>query len=490
MSEENSIVEEFLTWAKEQTSPEYTIGEVPDAPVPTVRAETRYGTASVGIHVLDDLLIAEMSVTNKVTSETAFYLHFELKDLPHAKELFEEMIGTLRRQQGTATTKVLMCCSSALTTSFFKEKLNSAAELLKLDIKFEAVSYNNLFVEAHDANVILLAPQIGFEYQKVHDVLRDKIVIKVPASIFASYNISGVIDLVQEGIRENERRRREKLLPAERMEFKNTPCMLIISVIVEYESMHFVYRIYDAGSVIHQDEVIKQYFEIRDLEDMLDYELRSYPDVKMICINSPGVFYKGHMTFKSAGIFDVDVETRFRERYGRDVIFVNDANAMALGFHGLQKKTQNLSFYFHPQAARTAGVGNIVNGALLTGANNLAGEMQFLHQIINYTDDPDELLKTPEGTMEIVAKYLVSIIANFDPQEIVIYCDMIYDLDHLREYLGHYIRKDYLPELIKVEDVIEFMFVGGMMLCVGELSRKRLSRMSEGYARYSEGEEQ
>ena len=120
------------------------------------------------------------------------------------------------------------------------------------------------------------------------------------------------------------------------MEFKNTPRMLIISIIVEYASIRFVYRIYDAGTVTHQDEVIKQRFEILDLEDMLDWEFARFPGIEVICINSPGVFVNGHMTFRSAGIYDVDVASMFKDKYGKNFLFVNDANAMALGCYGLQ----------------------------------------------------------------------------------------------------------------------------------------------------------
>jgi predicted NBD/HSP70 family sugar kinase len=183
------------------------------------------------------------------------------------------------------------------------------------------------------------------------------------------------------------------------------------------------------------------------------------------------------MTFRSAGIFDVDVATRFREKYGIRILFVNDANAMALGYYGLQKKTRNLSFYFHPHAARTAGVGNVINGSLYTGQCNLAGEMQYIHRITLYSADPDELLKTPEGTLEIVAKYLISLTATFDPEVIVIYCDMVYDLAMLREEIAKVVQEEYIPKLIKVDDVIEYMFVGGMMLCVQELSRQRMKHV-------------
>ena len=478
MDDEKSValLKEYREWCLSHRSSEYEISFYKDK-YEHISVSTDYAEGTVAFYPLENFNIVEMSVVNKITTDAVFYLHFELKDMNHAKGLFEEMVSVVLKQKTSTVTKVLLCCSSGITTHYFLEKLKSASNLLNLDFEFSAVSYNNLYVKGYDNDVILLAPQIGFDYDKVKEILSNKIVRVIPTSIFGSYDVSGFLRFVRSTIDENERQIKEKMLPAERMEFKHTPRMLIISIIVEYAAIRFVYRIYDAGTVTHQDEVIKSKFEILDLEDMLDFEFARFPGIEMVCINSPGVFVNGHMTFRSAGIFDVDVATRFREKYGIRILFVNDANAMALGYYGLQKKTRNLSFYFHPHAARTAGVGNVINGSLYTGQCNLAGEMQYIHRITLYSADPDELLKTPEGTLEIVAKYLISLTATFDPEVIVIYCDMVYDLAMLREEIAKVVQEEYIPKLIKVDGVIEYMFVGGMMLCVQELSRQRMKHV-------------
>lgn len=476
IDEKALLVEEYKKWALSHKSDEYEVSFYRDK-YDHIAVSTDYAEGTVAFYPIDNFNIVEMAVVNKITTEAVFYLHFELKDLDHAKGLFEEMVSAVLKQKTSKITKVLLCCSSAITTHYFLNKISEAQSLLNIDMEFSAVNYNSLYVKAHDNDVILLAPQIGFEYDKVREILSGKIVRVIPTSVFGSYDVSGLIRFVRTAIAESEQQRKEKMLPAERMEFKNTPRMLIISIIVEYASIRFVYRIYDAGIVTHQDEVIKQKFEILDLEDMLDFELARFPGIRMVCINSPGVFVNGHMTFRSAGIYDVNVGKMFSEKYGIPILFVNDANAMALGFYGLQKKTRNLSFYFHPHAARTAGVGNVVNGALYTGHCNLAGEMQYLHRILSYSEDPDELLKTPEGTLEIVAKYLISLIATFDPEQLIISCDMVYDLGQLKKEIANYVQEEFIPELIKVDDVIEYMFVGGMMLCVQELSRQRMNHV-------------
>ncbi|MBQ7992842.1 MAG: ROK family protein [Solobacterium sp.] len=477
-----SALDEFKKWALEQKSPEYEISFYRDR-YDHIRVANDCAEGTVAFYPLENFDVVEMSVINTNTHDAVFYLHFELKDLEHARELFTELTEAVIKQKNSSVTKVLLCCSSGITTHYFLEKLKSANELLNLEMEFSAVNYGNLYVKAQSNDVIILAPQISYEYEKVREILSSKIVNVIPTSVYGSYDVSGLLQFVRKLIAERDQQQKEKMLPAERMEFKNTPRMLIISVIVEYESIRFVYRIYDAGTVTHQDEVIKRRFDIPDLEDMLDFELARFPGIEMICINSPGVFYKGRMTFRSAGIIDVDVEKRLTEKYGRRVIFINDANAMALGFYGLQKKTRNLSFYFHPHAARTAGVGNVVNGMLFTGMNNIAGEMQYLHKIIHYSDDPDVLLRTPEGTIEIVSKYLISLIATFNPEQIIIFCDMVYDLTELKKEIAKYVQEEFIPELIKVDDVIEYMFVGGMMQCVQELTKQRMNHAHRRHTR-------
>lgn len=163
------LLQEFKNWASKQESSEYIISfshEKGDH----IIVDTEYARGTTSFYLLENFVVVEMSVVNKHTSEAVFYLHFELKDLEHAQELFQEMVSAVLKQKVTSTRRILLCCSSAITTSFFKEKLNNAAKLLRLNVTFDAVSYNNLFVESYDCDVILLAPQIAYDYEKIREV--------------------------------------------------------------------------------------------------------------------------------------------------------------------------------------------------------------------------------------------------------------------------------------------------------------------------------
>ena len=69
------------------------------------------------------------------------------------------------------TVKVLLCCTSALTTSYFAEQLNNAAKILSLNYIFEAVSYDRVYEKGLYYDIILLAPQIGFQQKKIHNAM-------------------------------------------------------------------------------------------------------------------------------------------------------------------------------------------------------------------------------------------------------------------------------------------------------------------------------
>ncbi len=432
--------------------------------------DTDYAVGSVCFTLINDIEVAELQIVDRKTDENYFYLHFELKDLDHAKELFEEMLASFRELKRRKKVRILLCCSSGITTSYFKEKLLEAAGLLELPYVFKAVDYNRLYPDGFESDVILLAPQISYVYPKVKEILKDQIVLKIPAGIFASYDVPALIHVIVEALEGKENEKKKKMTLAERMEFQNTPQLLVIAVICEYRQQRIIYRIYDRGAIIGQNEVIKEKFYLRDIEDILDITLTQYPNIDLVCVCSPGVIWNGHITYRSAGIYDYDAEHTFTEKYGHRVIFINDANAMALGYYGTQKEYQNITFYFHPHLAPFAGVGNIIGGKLHEGRNSISGEMQYMKRADIFRKDPAELITTVEGSLEVLTKYLVTIISTIDPDVIAVYCDMVPDMEELRSRISEIVQEEFIPELVKIEYVPEYMFVGGLMKCVSILN--------------------
>ena len=138
----------------------------------------------------------ELVVTNKKNDENVFYLHFELREEWRAKELFVEMLGSLLSLKDLQKTSVLLSCTSAMTTTFFANKLNETAEFLKANYIFDAVSVDQIYDKAYDNDVILIALQIAY----VVECLTAVISIVDPEVILIRSDMTPSIRVIREAL--------------------------------------------------------------------------------------------------------------------------------------------------------------------------------------------------------------------------------------------------------------------------------------------------
>ena len=145
-------------------------------------------------------------------------------------------------------------------------------------------------------------------------------------------------------------------------------------------------------------------------------------------------------------------------------MIVNDVNAAAVGYYASQNEYQSLSMIYQP-INRPAGAGIIINGQLIKGFGGLAGEVQLLP--LQLSDDFLQLSNTPEGTLEIVVKQVLSIISIISPEEIVIYSDLIFDCHDVENEIRKSISRFHLnkfPHFVKIENLSEYILLGTMIL--------------------------
>ena len=180
----------FKKWICLQKSPNYRIKEYKDI----VQIESSYGIAEVTFNLY---YIIELKVTSKKRKELDFYLHFQMNTLKHAVSLFNEMITCLLKLDYEAKTKVLLCCSGGLTTSYFAQEINKASKLLKNTIEVSAVGYNQLYQIGQQFDFIFLAPQISYLHAQVQSILKDQVVMKIPPLVFARYDVGTLLKMIE-----------------------------------------------------------------------------------------------------------------------------------------------------------------------------------------------------------------------------------------------------------------------------------------------------
>ena len=191
-AERLKILNDYKKIIREKKIDDGTIEEFDDH----IEIKTDYAVGMVNFYDLD-IIVVELSLTDLSDGENKFYLHFELKDLNYARELFDDMTETLIGLKEKRIIKILLTCTGGLTTGFFADKINEAAKMLSLNYEFAAVPFPRLYEVAFDYSVILLAPQIAYQFNEVKKILQDKIVVKIPPKIFAGYDVAEMINFVR-----------------------------------------------------------------------------------------------------------------------------------------------------------------------------------------------------------------------------------------------------------------------------------------------------
>ena len=440
-----------------------------------VEIKTDYAEGQVKFHeiTLDgrEIVVIEQLVTNLADDENKYYLHFELKDLAHAQKLFEDMLDVLFELKDQQKTKILLCCTSGLTTSFFKEKLNEAANLFGMNFEFNAVNFSQLYKAGFDYSVILLAPQIAFRFEEAREVLRDKIVLKVPPKMFARYDVPEMIKLIQTEIENRKSTAEERAIAKAVGEIKNDKKILSIAVMPFANKTRIAYRIYENGSPIFEETIIKGELNVvRDLEDIMDtvgWKSHSY-DAIGVAIS--GTVHDGHLDLPRYIDGRINLKSYLEDLYGVPVVITNNLRGAVLGFYAQQDKYRNIVFNSKPKGYTVGGQAILIDGKLINGAHNMAGEIRYFAPLEEYgiqdCFDVDRIL-------EIISREIRSAIGVVDPEVICVRSELTPNMQKIREKIAERIPEKYIPELIYIDpdQFQELILLGQMIITLEELEK-------------------
>ena len=374
------------------------------------------------------------------------------------------MLKTLVSLKDKKSIRVVLSCSSALTTSFFAQKLNETASVLNLDMSFHAVSIDRIYREAQNYDVVLLAPQIAYQYEKIKEILKDKLVLKIPAACFGQYQTGPLIDLVRTELK----KKYDEAIPEENLPYKtnfDNPYRILVVCMINHDGANrFSYRIYDHGRKTLDKEVIKPTLCEQDIYDLFDYVFARHHNIDLIGIALPGVAYKGKINEPSHGFFRTNLAENIRERYGKQLVLFNDVNACALGYSATHDNCENMVFHFQPMGFLIGGAGIIIDGKIHLGWMHTAGETKPIVQMM-FPDTP-EIIYDPDAALRTVTCQCLSYIATIAPEKIVIYSSLTPDTEELRKELSRHVDSAYVPELIHVRRIKRYMMIGMMIRCL------------------------
>lgn len=107
---------------------------------------------------------------------------------------------------------------------------------------------------------------------------------------------------------------------------------------------------------------------------------KRHPALKAVALSVPGVVHGGEIEFCDIPeIAGIHIEQRLAQITGLNVITENDMNFAAIGYYSAHREDVATALaYIASPLEEWPGMGLIVNGALIKGKSNFAGEVSFL----------------------------------------------------------------------------------------------------------------
>ncbi len=440
------LQQNFRQQILKSTSDQYTVTDAGDR----IFLTAGYAEACIRFHEMN---IIEFQITRKADDAVVFYLHFQLNDESHALYLLDQLKESLVHIGPVSVRKILMSCSSALTTSFFAQKLNQTAQLLNLPFTFSAVSFDLIPEAGKNCDMILLAPQIAFRKKEFSSLFPEKTILEIPGNMFGSYDVQGILDLISRNLADFS-----PSSSAESAHILNSS-RKIMAITTRIDSQFEIsWRIFHHGQIIRSETVVKNRIDYHDFEDILDTVSVLENHLDAVVISVPGVVHDGTVILDRSGFREYDMKTRLSRKYPYRFIITNNANATALGLYHLQNDYQTVIYHSQLREADRAGQGIVIDGHIVTGKKGIAGEVNYL------PGRSDPALSPLSRAERAIAKAILSDIAIVGPDAVYIRCELIHDTGRIRDLIRETVSDEYIPDLFIIDHATEYMYYGAQML--------------------------
>ena len=116
-----------------------------------------------------------------------------------------------------------------------------------------------------------------------------------------------------------------------------------------------------------------------EIDLAIDHLFHLYKDIKVLSLGLPGVVKDGCLFMCDfERIKHTDMASHIQKRYDVKVMVENDMNATAYGFYKTHHTEDDTIAYVYFPLNHPCGSGLIINGKILRGHSNFAGELSFL----------------------------------------------------------------------------------------------------------------
>lgn len=170
--------------------------------------------------------------------------------------------------------------------------------------------------------------------------------------------------------------------------------------------------------------------------------LNEHPRVQAIGIGLPGVIVEGVVVSCDISLFtDVNIKREIADKFSCFAQVDNNINFTAWGFYNntCEGVREPVAYLYKPPVLKP-GCGIVINGQILPGLSNFAGEVGYL---------PFNS-RTSLSLMDELTQIIATLTAVINPVKIAVSCEALSmsQLDEIRQRCLDYVPEQHLPELI------------------------------------------
>ena len=269
--------------------------------------------------------------------------------------------------------------------------------------------------------------------------------------------------------------------PARRFTY-NPDFQLILALVVEHSGsqLRYLSRVVNAVGEVKEERSGSpaSAVDYALLRALAEQAVRRYPAIRAVGIGLPCVVQDGVV---EAGVLpaleNIPLGKRLAEDLGLEVLVGNDMLFTTYGFYARQEGDcgDTVAVLYFPKNA-CPGSGAVVDGQLLRGASNFAGEISFLP--VGLTCDEQAALFSggdPAQQIQVIARMAECVIALLNPSTLAVCGDAVQPgmLPEIRALCAGQIPEKHLPRMEYLEDV-ESCYLSGVVSITMESLRYRL----------------
>ncbi len=268
------------------------------------------------------------------------------------------------------------------------------------------------------------------------------------------------------------------------MNFRYVACMYLIYD-CDRKEHNITYVVSNlAGERLEEKTEKFDHINYETIEKLTDRLIKKYPLIKSVGVGIPGVVNDGLI------LSDCDIENlnsfplkdKLKKGFPVKVVIENDMNLQTLGFYRQLEydEAKNIVLINFPKN-KCIGSGIIVEGHILKGNTNFAGELSYLPFGMTQAEQIKQF-NSPESMMPLVIRTITSIIPIINPDTIALTGELIQAeiLENIIEECSKIIPKEHMPKII-VRKNTEDDYINGLLFATTEslscdikLVRKRI----------------